>query len=264
MFLQPERVPVKVYLSTDKDAPRLDRTAGSLQTILKACLVTGYGDKEPAGWSLPFEDTAKGIKVFRPEISPHTDFFMKVSNDDGREATIQVLQNMTSVDNGTIQIDKRLSYLYQSGNVGKWAVIATSRSMWVLCEAMVGYHAVNKQGCGIFCGDVTKDTKGERAVGVCALNGFEKLETFAFKGVTQFKAVITSTFDGVTNHTANLICSPMLITGNDVHGLPAYFASHTGMVNYQKFISHGREFMAHSIRVNGTTMILVPTDYWEY
>lgn len=56
-----ERVPVKVYRWDDDGAPQVDSAAGSIKTILKACLVTGYGEgnkrKDGLGWEMAFEKT---------------------------------------------------------------------------------------------------------------------------------------------------------------------------------------------------------------
>lgn len=56
-----ERVPVKVYRWDDAGAPQVLPGAGDIKTILKACLVRGYGEnenrKEPLGWEMPFENS---------------------------------------------------------------------------------------------------------------------------------------------------------------------------------------------------------------
>lgn len=54
-FLNPIELPVKIYKSTDARAPQLDvnkRTNDEYLTIFKACLVTGYGEKQAAGWTM--------------------------------------------------------------------------------------------------------------------------------------------------------------------------------------------------------------------
>lgn len=54
-FLNPVSEPVKRFSSTDAGAPQINynaRVAGDVKTVLKACLVTGYGDKASAGWSV--------------------------------------------------------------------------------------------------------------------------------------------------------------------------------------------------------------------
>jgi len=42
---------VTVYKSTDASAPQMTSAAGSLLTVLDACLVNGYGAKAAAGWA---------------------------------------------------------------------------------------------------------------------------------------------------------------------------------------------------------------------
>lgn len=129
-FLTPVKVPVKVYLSTDKDAPRLDRTPNCVATILKACLVTGYGDKQPAGWSLAFEDNSKGVKVLKPADSPYIPFFVRLSNDTGRAVKVHIYQDMTNVDDGNLKLSfDNSSFSYTDNQQdGRWLVVATERN----------------------------------------------------------------------------------------------------------------------------------------
>ncbi|MBZ1392846.1 hypothetical protein [Psychrobacter pacificensis] len=57
-FLNPVSEPVKRFSSTDAGAPQINynaRVAGDVKTVLKACLVVGYGDKASAGWSIANE-----------------------------------------------------------------------------------------------------------------------------------------------------------------------------------------------------------------
>lgn len=61
----PVRYPVKYYSWQDAQAPQLANANGVIKTILKACLVTGYGDKAGAGWTALFEDDYR-IVLRRP------------------------------------------------------------------------------------------------------------------------------------------------------------------------------------------------------
>lgn len=58
-----KRIPVKVYRWDDPGAPQVHNAPGSIKTILKACLSTGYGDgeqrKAPLGWDMLFEEEQK-------------------------------------------------------------------------------------------------------------------------------------------------------------------------------------------------------------
>lgn len=61
----PVRYPVKYYSWQDTQAPQLSNADGVIKTILKACLVTGYGSKAGAGWTSLFEDDYR-IVLRRP------------------------------------------------------------------------------------------------------------------------------------------------------------------------------------------------------
>ena len=54
-FLNPVSEPVLRFSSTDVGAPQINynaRVAGDVKTVLKGCLVTGYGAKASAAWSI--------------------------------------------------------------------------------------------------------------------------------------------------------------------------------------------------------------------
>lgn len=61
----PVKYPVKYYSWQDDQAPQLANVDGVIKTILKACLVTGYGSKAGAGWTALFEDAYR-IVLRRP------------------------------------------------------------------------------------------------------------------------------------------------------------------------------------------------------
>ena len=61
----PVKYPVKYYSWQDDQAPQLSNADGVIKTILKACLVTGYGSKAGAGWTALFEDAYR-IVLRRP------------------------------------------------------------------------------------------------------------------------------------------------------------------------------------------------------
>ncbi|MGP4734385.1 MULTISPECIES: hypothetical protein [unclassified Psychrobacter] len=163
-LLTPERVPVKVYKWDDANAPLLDKSPSCLAVIFKACLVTGYGTKEPAGWTMPFEDASAGIKVLRPEVSPHTDFYVRVSADTGVMMTTQVYLNMTDANIGDLKLQCATPFKYATGNsTGKWLLVASTRGFWFFSEQRYGGEA-DKTGGYMFVGDVIPAVQSARAV----------------------------------------------------------------------------------------------------
>lgn len=60
-FLNPINETVSIYSSTDASAPQINyaaRTSSDVKAVLKACLVTGYGTKTGAGWTIQNETTS--------------------------------------------------------------------------------------------------------------------------------------------------------------------------------------------------------------
>lgn len=60
----PTKVPVTVFRSTDPGAPQLKAEAGSLKTLLKTCLVSGYGGKQGLGWQIHNESGNRAVFHF--------------------------------------------------------------------------------------------------------------------------------------------------------------------------------------------------------
>ena len=92
---------IKLYQSSDVGAPELSTTtAGSLLTILRACLVEGYGSRTSAGWTMPFSDLPNNQAVFKPLVG---DSLRLDDNLDYRWASVLGFKEMTGLDVGTEQ-----------------------------------------------------------------------------------------------------------------------------------------------------------------
>lgn len=171
MNLLPEKMPVKVYTSQDKNAPLVDKSPNCMATILKACLITGYGDKAGAGWAMPFEDSQKGIKVFRPPISAEQDFYLRVSQDNGKTMLAQVYTSMTDINTGELklQLDNVFNYA-KTNNTGKWVIIVSPRGFWFLTEQ---YYWSNdsKYGSYFYTGDIAVMDESKTALFLAHTSG---------------------------------------------------------------------------------------------
>lgn len=92
-------IPVTLYQSTDANAPQLSAALGSLKTVLKACLVTGYDDKAALGWKMLFEnDTNAVFQSSSPKASPAA---LLVDNSKAKFATLQPYTAMSQINVGT-------------------------------------------------------------------------------------------------------------------------------------------------------------------
>lgn len=95
---------VNIYKSTDASAPVLNGTTGTLEALLNACLVTGYGSKTGAGWTSPYYDAASKTRVFQVAGNP-TAFLQVRDGGPGagsfREARIRGYEAMSDALTGS-------------------------------------------------------------------------------------------------------------------------------------------------------------------
>lgn len=150
-------MPVRVYRSTDQGAPTLNGTAGSLINVLSACLVDGYGGKQPAGWSKPY--SGSGVAVFRQgqwngNVS-RPQYYLRVLDDGslqaaGREAAVRAYEAMTDTsDSGTNPFPTpqqmasglcvRKSHFADTGARG-WILAADHRTFFLLVYHSSGFN----------------------------------------------------------------------------------------------------------------------------
>ena len=77
----PKQYPVTVFSSLDENAPKLTAEKGSLKTVLKACLINGYGDKAGLNWQVA-DETAERAVFYSTDPDAHGHGLM-VDNSNG-------------------------------------------------------------------------------------------------------------------------------------------------------------------------------------
>lgn len=280
-ILTPKRYPVKLYYSTNSEAPQIDRTPNCVQTILKACLVTGYGDKEPAGWSLPFEDNEKGIKVLRPPQGVHNDFYLKLSNDTGYSIVPQVLTNMTAIDNGDLKLEMSNILTYSGhGNTdkSKWVLIASDFAFVFLVEFMTN----NNSGFHFYCGNTSRNTVGNTAVALAGNFSSPSYTHFGYTGFLQkgdytkevpklyshandkvYTSDVQCAFNGSSSLSTNvLISQAFFVADGEIYLIPAYGSSNKKLANQDEVSIINRKFINHATGITPDN-VYFPIDYWE-
>ena len=91
----------KIYRSGDDNAPVLIGQKTTMISILKACLVDVYGDKDPAGWTMPFINVEQTNAVFRNNPTNGTGFYLKVVGDDHpQNPKFYAYEEMVDIDTG--------------------------------------------------------------------------------------------------------------------------------------------------------------------
>ena len=160
MYANNLEMPATLYLSSDDDAPAL--TKSNLSLILKACLVTGYGSKPGAGWTMPHEEAAAGKRVFAPAKSGELDSYLLVHDQSGT-SRVAAWRDYAVIDNAPPALELATHYKHGQGRQwsGRWAVIATARGVVMWVED--GYNAA-QPGMMLYYGDTSSADNGSRAL----------------------------------------------------------------------------------------------------
>ena len=285
-LLTPERVPVKVYRWDDVGAPQLDKTAGCVATIFKACLVTGYGDKAGAGWTMPFEDLSAKKKVLRPAVQPEQDFYLRLTLDTGKEITAQVYSNMSDIDTGDLKLQCATSFKYGAAvTTGKWIMIASARGFWFFAEtSKFSSNPIETSGSYIYCGDTGRNTVGAKSIYLMHtggswditdgnrspimtnLSGYGNSNGKIYMPATESVLEVnpSSYFNGISKLTANSVASSLfVIAGSEIWSLPALLPSNATKLNYDAVQVGGVSCVNHSTGASTPNNMYVPVDYWE-
>nr|DAQ73716.1 MAG TPA: hypothetical protein [Caudoviricetes sp.] len=136
-MIQTELKPVTVYRNTDTGAPQLTGTAGSLKTVLKACLVEGYGSQSSLGWEMPFENNTDA--VFRSKDPKSCRIALGVKNTGQRVAELSIMDGPSGLDaaRAVSRINgARFPYMPSSGTSNSWVLIGHSRAFVLLIKGL--------------------------------------------------------------------------------------------------------------------------------
>lgn len=282
-----KKLPVKIYQWDDADAPILDGNKDCVSTIFKACLVTGYGSKKSAGWTLPFEDIDSGIKVFNPPKSAETDFYLRVSADDGRQLVPQVFLNMSDIDKGDLTLQCETEFKYGTGKFnGKWLLIATERAFWFFTGNKRANDLPSEHiGSYFYCGDTIANTIGQRGIylkytgGSWNIHDDDRYSIFfkqhgsgavigkLYNPQTNSVADVNpqSLFHGDKNLSTETVASPLYLSAfAELWGLPAVAPSTNRMKNFEQISDGYRTFINHAhALIRSETNLYIPIDYWE-
>jgi hypothetical protein len=159
-------LPVTVYRSDDAGAPQFTEgmKPSELINVLKKCLVTGYGSKAAAGWSVAFEDAPNNQIVFRNSTSLASGGFVKFwprSAGDVIKGVVnfQAAPFLTSINPDWITTNA-VGWRCQTGagNYTKnWVVIATAASFYIFSYGDAPKNTVQlstSHYTSFFCGDL--------------------------------------------------------------------------------------------------------------
>ena len=287
MYANNLAMPVTLYRSTDDDAPAL--TKSNLSLILKACLVTGYGSKPGAGWTMPHEDAAAGKRVFAPAKSGELDSYLRVADQTG-VSRVAAYRQMSDIDNGEAILELATPYKHGQGNQwsGRWAVVASARSVIVWVED--GYDSPGRNGMMLYYGDTPSTDNGSRALLLAHSGGtyndgshgslfhwpgksdsdraYTQARSYRDDGGAQPQDFIS--LFAVPRETAGQYLAPVLLQrGERLHGVPGVHTNTRAADNLTLINDEGAEYVIlHSYGWknldNSFARLAVRTDKWRY
>lgn len=95
---------MRLISHTDPGAPQLNPVPGSINALLYACLVSGFGTGEsataPLGWQRFLDDPPNHQSVFRPDplLVPDKQYFVRVIDNDMRGGYVKVFRQMDDIN----------------------------------------------------------------------------------------------------------------------------------------------------------------------
>lgn len=137
-FLNPVNEPVLRFSSTDAGAPQINyaaRVAGDVKTVLKACLVTGYGAKPSAGWSVGNE--VDHVAEFVSPSAAMSDYRLGIDDTSASSTTWYYQYQDVRVNPPLNTINKAMNNLTVPNVNNGWQLLVTERGI-LLVE--VGVH----------------------------------------------------------------------------------------------------------------------------
>lgn len=191
-----------IYNSLDKDAPQLSPTKGALNTVLKACLVTGYGEKQGAGWQIVWQDVLADKIAIRSTNLTSLGAVLLLTDDKEGYANVNAYTAWES-ESGIGEFDKGYFVKYWERQTNpNWVVVATDKFFYIFIQSEIRSNTMRVMS-GF--GDA-KSLRSDMSFAVCLCQknysyshnyvGFTTIETQL--GVANFPRVMYEKYVGYT------------------------------------------------------------------
>lgn len=142
-FLNPISEPVLMYSSTDANAPQINyatRAAGDVKTVLKACLVTGYGSKASAGWLI--QNETDFAAEFVPPSVAMSDYSFGVNDSSSSYTSWYYNYQGSKTTPNYNSPSKSFVYIDRSHSDNGWRLIVSKRG--IIFVELVQSTVINK------------------------------------------------------------------------------------------------------------------------
>lgn len=253
----------KIYRYDDDNAPVTSGQAGSGIALLRACLVDGYGDKQPAGWSMPYCN-AEGTKAaFRNNPETGTGFYLQADNPNNN-MRLQGYENMTDEATGVKPFTDAASLLPISNQAGTtprpWLLVADDRFflavVWTAMTISAFDAALNDRTASHGYVYVTLFGDGIPLSGSDAYFClFFRSATTTFNTALDLVTAGVATSSGMSQYVARNAAGTDAVTscGLVVGGGPLYYSSNGGVANHANLPARvpGHEIVSRPYVNNG-------------
>ncbi len=161
--------PVKVFRSTDTDAPQIIGGRGDFKTVLKACLAAGYGSgsnkKEPLGWEVVAgTESADGFDcAFRPTDLESGRHIIHVAGTTTSTATISAYMD-TDAAGALIEKAPAIDVFPTFHSTGiEWILVGHAKAFIIIIGIKGAFSGkARANGAGLFFGDIENRVNNPR------------------------------------------------------------------------------------------------------
>lgn len=295
-FLNPVNEPVLRFKSTDAGAPQINynaRVAGDVKAVLKGCLVTGYGDKASAGWSIVNE-----VDHVAEFVSPNvamSDYKLGFDDASASNTTWYYQYQNARVNPTANTVKKSLASIDKTHASNGWQLIV-SECGFMLVEIVYRSDVAARFGRITYFGQVKSaliDSGGHNMSFWCVGHGaptpvpytffatslaYYKLQKYSSLKFSAANLVAVTSGTKVYDTTAVDVIAPIYLTSVDGFSAeqPAVLlkdtAKTTDLYGVRDdtlgtrpvlYICLGREVQDTYLTPN-VVSVLIPLDHWEY
>lgn len=132
-FLNPVSEPVLRFSSTDVGAPQINynaRVAGDVKTVLKGCLVTGYGAKPSAEWSIVNE--ADHVAEFVSPSAAMSDYRLGIDDTSTSSTTWYYQYQNARVNPANSAPTKNIQLINKNNPSNGWELLVTNQGIYFI------------------------------------------------------------------------------------------------------------------------------------
>lgn len=169
-FLNPVNEPVKRFSSTDAGAPQINynaRVAGDVKTVLKACLVIGYGAKASAGWSIVNE--VDHVAEFVSPIAAMSDYRLGIDDTSTSTTTWYYRYQEVRVNPTYNAATKSIMSINKTSAENGWQLFVTDRGI-LLLETFMNSHVGKLSNRITYFGQAKSALIDNTGINICLFN----------------------------------------------------------------------------------------------